>query len=198
MTISYEDMLGWSVPSSAPVSATPKQADIVAQPLQVAVTPLRQPPSNAVLWLVIGAVLGFILCAVLERDQSRLDGDRQEQVVPDDKKASPDDKKASPDDKKASPDDKKQVAEGRDMIFVTEVADNSSDTYEMDRLWDRIKEYAGTKKVNARRYDKEQGSAQRYITYAKDKNLSPPFVAFSKDGTITSVKSVKEMDAVLK
>jgi hypothetical protein len=52
--------------------------------------------------------------------------------------------------------------------------------------------------VNFRRYDKDQGSAQRYIAFAKDKKLSPPFVAFSKDGTITNVKSVKEMDAVLK
>ena len=191
MTLSYEEMLGWSVPPSAPATPVvpdPKQTDAVissyAQPLQVSTAVVRQPPSNAVLWFVIGALFGFILCAVLEREGFDSSRDEQGQV--------------EPEDKKIVPDDKKQVSDGRDMIFVTEIADNNSDTYEMDRLWDRIREFAATKKVQARRYDKEQGSAQRYIEFGASKKIAPPFVAFSKNGAITSVKSVKEMDAVLK
>ncbi len=178
MAIKFEDIGSWEekLPSAAKLPSATKLPSIANMPSE---EPIKSKVDFSSL-LMAGCV-GFLLGVLTFYAETKINfggggGGDQENVVPD---------------------GDKQVS-SRDMVFIREVADVGADTQELDRLWDRVKLYCVDKGSKCRRYDKDQKSAERYVEYAKSKNVSAPFVAFSKDGSITGVKTVKEMEAVLK
>ena len=187
MTLTIDEMGAWEVPALIPPSANPAEPAKPIDNRPVVVMPTLdaypRPPAKPFVALlvafVVGLLVGFMIC---DRYTSILpDGggsDQQERVVPDDQKHA--------------------AAENRDMIFVCEVGDTNKDSFELDRMWERIRDYAEKNGISARRYDSDQGSATPSIEYAKKKGIIPPFVTFKKNGDFTGVKTIKEMEKVLK